>query len=260
MRAHAVRVRAPDAPDRDCVYPSTHPTRSFLRPLLWLSAPGSARCDRNQGAVLRPHWKGRSGSRRTLGPNAGDVRLAYVATARKPEARAGAGARQASSHGKEPSNPGTPAPTVFRGCRGACSPQRACWGAAVALRARAGLDSRGTCWGPEAASRLQKITEPCGQRTTLIGTNGSSVAFQKQEIATLDKFYLYHTPEILRSRGSKLPAPNERFHFPEIWEIFLFENSIFRGPGLSAPAIAGARVAYADETRSIRQNRVQGGF
>ena len=100
MRAHAVRVRAPDAPDRDCVYPSTHPTRSFLRPLLWLSAPGSARCDRNQGAVLRPHWKGRSGSRRTLGPNAGDVRLAYVATARKPEARAGAGARQASSHGK----------------------------------------------------------------------------------------------------------------------------------------------------------------
>ena len=30
----------------------------------------------------------------------------------------------------------------------------------------------------------------------MIGTNGSSVAFQKQEIATLDKFYLYHTPEI----------------------------------------------------------------
>ena len=26
----------------------------------------------------------------------------------------------------------------------------------------------------------------------LIGTNGSSVAFQKQEIATLDKFYLSH--------------------------------------------------------------------
>ena len=100
MRAHAVRVRAQDAPDRDCVYPSTHPTRSFLRPLLWLSAPGSARCDRNQDAVVRPHWKGRSGSRRALGPNAGDVCLAYVATARKPEARAGAGARQASSHGK----------------------------------------------------------------------------------------------------------------------------------------------------------------
>ena len=34
----------------------------------------------------------------------------------------------------------------------------------------------------------------------VIGTNGS-VAFQKQEIATLDKFF-HHTPEILRCTGN----------------------------------------------------------
>ena len=57
-------------------------------------------------------------------------------------------------------------------------------------------------------------------KQALIGTNGSSVAFQKQEIATLDKFYLSCPPEIFEIK---------------IMEIFLFEkgNLSFRKYNLS---------------------------
>ena len=44
--------------------------------------------------------------------------------------------------------------------------------------------------------------------------------------------------------------------FREIMENLFCENEIFRGPGPSAHPIGGARFAYADETSSIRRDRV----
>ena len=40
------------------------------------------------------------------------------------------------------------------------------------------------------------VTEQRTQRIVVDWYKRVSVAFQKQEIATLDKFYLHHTPEI----------------------------------------------------------------
>ena len=71
----------------------------------------------------------------------------------------------------------------------------------------------------------------------------SSVAFQKQEIATLDKFYLYHTPEILRSRpdsrGPNFQLQMKGFIFKKSGKSFFSKIQSFEALDCQPPRSRG---------------------
>ena len=104
-------------------------------------------------------------------------------------------------------------------------------------------------------------------KTDLIGTGGPSVCWIDHKTTSFDNLYRGKEMESRRShpKGQEIVEKSNllmrKKHaldwFREIMENLFCENEIFRGPGPSAHPIGGARFAYADETSSIRQNRVQ---
>ena len=83
----------------------------------------------------------------------------------------------------------------------------------------------------------------------MIGTNGSSVAFQKQEIATLDKFYLYHTPEILRSPGPNFQLQMKGFIFQKSGKSFFSKIQSFEALDCQPPRSRG--LASRTQTKQV---------